>query len=112
MTPTLVCSPLPWSVPLDVSRNRLRTCADGRAARRHQRLELFAGDGQERDRRSPRRGTRSCRRDRVAPGRPDKICSASSPGTGVWDIGLIGAEPQRAEKIVFTAAYCEIEATY
>jgi polar amino acid transport system substrate-binding protein len=30
----------------------------------------------------------------------------------VWDIGLIGAEPQRAEKIVFTAAYTEIEATY
>lgn len=30
----------------------------------------------------------------------------------VWDIGLIGAEPQRAEKITFTAAYCEIEATY
>ena len=31
---------------------------------------------------------------------------------GVWDIGLIGAEPQRAEKITFTAAYAEIEATY
>ncbi|MDP6706517.1 MAG: transporter substrate-binding domain-containing protein [Alphaproteobacteria bacterium] len=30
----------------------------------------------------------------------------------VWDIGLIGAEPQRAEKIAFTAAYVEIEATY
>ncbi len=29
-----------------------------------------------------------------------------------WDIGNIGAEPQRAEKITFTAAYCEIEATY
>jgi polar amino acid transport system substrate-binding protein len=29
-----------------------------------------------------------------------------------WDIGLIGAEPQRAEKIAFTAAYAEIEATY
>ena len=33
-------------------------------------------------------------------------------GNNVWDIGLIGAEPQRAEKIAFTAAYCEIEATY
>jgi len=31
---------------------------------------------------------------------------------GVWDIGLIGAEPQRAETIAFTAAYVEIEATY
>lgn len=30
----------------------------------------------------------------------------------VWDIALIGAEPQRAEKIEFTAAYVEIEATY
>jgi polar amino acid transport system substrate-binding protein len=32
--------------------------------------------------------------------------------TGAWDIGLIGAEPQRAEKIAFTPAYVEIEATY
>ena len=30
----------------------------------------------------------------------------------VWDIGNIGAEPARAEKIAFTAAYAEIEATY
>ena len=33
-------------------------------------------------------------------------------GQNVWDIGLIGAEPQRAEKIAFSAAYVEIEATY
>ena len=33
-------------------------------------------------------------------------------GNNVWDIGLIGAEPQRAETIAFSAAYCEIEATY
>ncbi len=33
-------------------------------------------------------------------------------GRNVWDIGLIGAEPQRAEKIAFSAAYVEIEATY
>jgi polar amino acid transport system substrate-binding protein len=31
---------------------------------------------------------------------------------GVWDIGLIGSEPKRAEKIDFTTAYVEIEATY
>ncbi|NKB97345.1 MAG: transporter substrate-binding domain-containing protein [Pseudomonadales bacterium] len=30
----------------------------------------------------------------------------------VWDIGLIGAEPARAEHISFSAAYSEIEATY
>ncbi len=29
-----------------------------------------------------------------------------------WDIGLIGAEPQRAEKIIFTKAYVEIRSTY
>ena len=34
------------------------------------------------------------------------------PASDVWDIGLIGAEPARAEKIAFTAAYAEIEATY
>jgi len=37
---------------------------------------------------------------------------ADQAGKNVWDIGLIGAEPQRAEKISFTAAYVEIEATY
>ena len=30
----------------------------------------------------------------------------------VWDIGNIGAEPQRAQHIDFTAAYVEIKATY
>jgi polar amino acid transport system substrate-binding protein len=42
--------------------------------------------------------------------RPSKLADAA--GTNTWDIGLIGAEPQRAEKISFTPAYCEIEATY
>jgi polar amino acid transport system substrate-binding protein len=37
---------------------------------------------------------------------------ADMAGKSVWDIGLIGAEPQRAEAIAFTAAYVEIEATY
>jgi polar amino acid transport system substrate-binding protein len=37
---------------------------------------------------------------------------ADAAGTGTWDIGLIGAEPQRAEKIAFTPAYVEIEASY
>jgi polar amino acid transport system substrate-binding protein len=40
--------------------------------------------------------------------RPGELADA----VGTWDIGLIGAEPQRAEKIAFTAAYAEIEATY
>ena len=30
----------------------------------------------------------------------------------VWDIALIGAEPARADRIEFTAAYCEIGASY
>jgi polar amino acid transport system substrate-binding protein len=42
--------------------------------------------------------------------RPSKLADAA--GTDAWDIGLIGAEPARAEKIAFTPAYCEIEATY
>src|ERR1700719_3985614 len=42
--------------------------------------------------------------------RPGEI--ADDAEKGLWDIGLIGAEPQRAAVINFTAAYCEIEATY
>jgi polar amino acid transport system substrate-binding protein len=52
-------------------------------------------------------------------GVPVKLVPFKTPGeladaaeSNVWDIGLIGAEPQRAEKIAFTAAYVEIEATY
>ncbi len=52
-------------------------------------------------------------------GVPLKLVPFKSPGelgdavgTNVWDICLIGAEPQRAKKIEFTAAYAEIEATY
>jgi polar amino acid transport system substrate-binding protein len=41
---------------------------------------------------------------------PGELADAVSEN--VWDIGLIGAEPTRAEKIAFTAAYVEIEATY
>jgi polar amino acid transport system substrate-binding protein len=37
---------------------------------------------------------------------------ADQAGKNVWDIGLIGAEPARAEQIAFSAAYVEIEATY
>ena len=41
---------------------------------------------------------------------PGELADAAE--VGAWDIGLIGAEPQRAEKITFTPAYVEIEATY
>lgn len=37
---------------------------------------------------------------------------ADAAGSDFWDIGLIGAEPARAERIAFSAAYVEIEATY
>ena len=37
---------------------------------------------------------------------------AEAAGTDAWDIGNIGAEPQRAAVMDFTAAYVEIEATY
>ena len=42
--------------------------------------------------------------------RPGELADAAD--TDRWDIGLIGAEPARAEKIAFTPAYVEIEATY
>lgn len=37
---------------------------------------------------------------------------ADMAGKDAWDIGLIGAEPERAKTIAFTPAYVEIEATY
>lgn len=37
---------------------------------------------------------------------------ADKADTDTWDIALIGAEPQRAEKIAFSSAYVEIRSTY
>ncbi len=37
---------------------------------------------------------------------------ADAVARDAWDIGLIGAEPQRAETMAFTPAYAEIEACY
>lgn len=37
---------------------------------------------------------------------------ADAVDADMWDIGLIGADPNRAEKIAFTAAYVEIPAAY
>jgi polar amino acid transport system substrate-binding protein len=42
--------------------------------------------------------------------RPGELADAAE--SGVWDIGLIGAEPARAEKIAFSPAYVEIASTY
>lgn len=42
--------------------------------------------------------------------RPGELADAA--GRDVWDIGLIAAEPARAEQIAFSPAYAEIEATY
>jgi polar amino acid transport system substrate-binding protein len=41
---------------------------------------------------------------------PGELADAASEDA--WDIGNIGAEPERAKTIAFTAAYVEIEATY
>jgi len=41
---------------------------------------------------------------------PGEVADAATKNE--WDIGNIGAEPQRAEFIAFSPAYCEIEATY
>ncbi len=43
---------------------------------------------------------------------PSPGALADAAKTGVWDVGFLGAEPQRANEIDFTAAYVEIEATY
>jgi polar amino acid transport system substrate-binding protein len=52
-------------------------------------------------------------------GVPVRYVPFASPGeladatlAGVWDIGLVGAEPQRATTIAFSPAYVEIESTY
>ncbi|MDH5536200.1 MAG: ABC transporter substrate-binding protein [Betaproteobacteria bacterium] len=52
-------------------------------------------------------------------GVPVEVTGFPSPGaladaakSGVWDVGFLGVEPQRANEIDFTAAYVEIEATY
>lgn len=37
---------------------------------------------------------------------------ADAASAGAWDVGFIGAEPQRAAVIEFTPAYVEIPATY
>lgn len=37
---------------------------------------------------------------------------ADAARTGAWDVAFLGAEPQRAAEIAFTAAYLEIPATY
>jgi len=43
---------------------------------------------------------------------PNPGALADAAGEDRWDIGNIGAEPERAKTIAFTAAYVEIEATY
>jgi polar amino acid transport system substrate-binding protein len=45
-------------------------------------------------------------------GYPSPGALADAAKTGAWDVGFLGAEPQRANEIDFTAAYVEIEATY
>lgn len=50
-------------------------------------------------------------------GVPLKLQPYANPGkladaVAEWDVGLIGAEPARAQEIAFSAAYLEIESTY
>lgn len=41
---------------------------------------------------------------------PGEVADAAVRGE--WDVANIGAEPERAKTITFSAAYCEIQATY
>ena len=43
---------------------------------------------------------------------PNPGALADDAKSGKWDVAFLGAEPQRANEIDFTAAYVEIEATY
>jgi polar amino acid transport system substrate-binding protein len=43
---------------------------------------------------------------------PNPGALADAAGQNVWDVGFIGAEPQRAKEIDFSPAYVEIEAVY
>ncbi len=43
---------------------------------------------------------------------PNPGLLADDAGKNKWDVGFLGAEPQRAGEIDFTPAYVEIEATY
>lgn len=43
---------------------------------------------------------------------PNPGALAEDAGNDKWDVGFLGAEPQRANQIDFTPAYVEIESTY
>lgn len=43
---------------------------------------------------------------------PNPGALADAAGRNVWDVGFLGAEPQRANEIDFTPAYVEIDSTY
>ena len=43
---------------------------------------------------------------------PNPGALADAAGQNAWDVGFLGAEPQRAKEIDFTPAYVEIEAVY
>jgi polar amino acid transport system substrate-binding protein len=43
---------------------------------------------------------------------PNPGALADAAKAGGWDVGFLGAEPQRAKEIDFSPAYVEIEATY
>lgn len=43
---------------------------------------------------------------------PNPGALADGAKAGAWDVGFLGAEPQRANEIDFSAAYVEIDATY
>lgn len=43
---------------------------------------------------------------------PNPGALADAAGRNVWDVGFLGAEPQRANEIDFSPAYVEIDSTY
>ena len=105
-----------------IAINRRRACPDRRSARRDQHGQFPPGHRQDPVQRPDQRLRRHRGPDRRAAwcaGKRKYVPMRAAGRDGgrrrrklLQDIGNIGAEPQRAAVINFTAAYCEIEATY
>lgn len=113
-------SPDPWSAlpdPSPEARTALAPTGSLRAAINLSNFLLVTGKGDDGNPHGVSPDMAKALADRL--GVDVELLRYKSPGavaddadSDKWDIGNIGAEPKRAERIAFTDAYCEIEATY
>ena len=104
------------SVP-DAARSGVGS--DGQASRRNEPRQYVVHDQGRRDRRTARRERGLDARAGVASRRSSGIRRLRYPGRrrgcggkGTWDVAILAIEPARAQKIAFSPAITEIEATY